>query len=135
MICINDLYHSSTVRVGGTALSNRVLVAAGGGGGGIKSSCRFPQGVPNAAGGNGSYPNGLDAPRCISNVGTVEGGGGFGATQEAGGEGVPLSPSGDVSVEAGVLGRGSDSQSQTGGGGGGGYYGKNFLQVVNRSWY
>lgn len=88
---------ASDIRRGGTALSNRIIVAAGGGGTGVNHST-------GDAGGNGGGLTGANGL-----TGTYLGGG---ATQSAGG------------TPNGVLGIGGNGGTgQTGGGGGGGYYG------------
>ena len=96
---------ASDIRIGGTALGNRVIVA-GGGGAGKQSAGGAGGGESGAAGGNpGTYSY-------------TPGGGG---TQSAGGErGLPTSFSG---VTAGSLGQGGIGNGTSGGGGGGGYYG------------
>ncbi|MBL0017564.1 MAG: T9SS type A sorting domain-containing protein [Bacteroidetes bacterium] len=88
---------ATDIRRGGTALSNRIIVAAGGGGTGVNHST-------GDAGGNGGGLTGV-----AGLTGTYLGGG---ATQSAGG------------TPNGVLGIGGNGGTgQTGGGGGGGYYG------------
>jgi len=86
---------ATDIRVGGTALTDRVLVAAGGGGSGA------PNGAPGGAGGAATGGNGGGSGG--SSPGT-------GATQVAGG------------ASGGGLGTGGSGTS-IGGGGGGGYYG------------
>lgn len=104
---------ASDVRLGGTALSNRALVAAGGGGssgGGI------------AAGNGGGTTGGAGT--------TSGGGGGGGGTQAAGGAGGAAGTAGTAG-SAGTSGQGGTGGSVTsnvntcrgGGGGGGGYFG------------
>lgn len=88
---------ASDIRQGGTALSNRVVIAAGGGGTGVN----YSSGNRGGDGGGLVGANGL--------TGTYLG---AGATQSAGG------------APNGALGQGGNAPSgQTGGGGGGGYYG------------
>jgi hypothetical protein len=88
---------ASDIRQGGTALSNRVVIASGGGGTGVNHSS-------GDAGGNGG---GLTGSNGLT--GTYLG---AGATQSAGG------------APNGALGQGGNAPGgQTGGGGGGGYYG------------
>jgi len=99
---------ASDVRQGGTALANRVVVAAGGGGGGCGTL------VSGGDGGAGGHPNG----------GGGEGpGAGSGGTQTEGGQGaIPGPQDGDL----GTGGPGGDSLAGGGGGGGaggGGFYG------------
>ncbi len=97
---------ASDLRMGGTALVNRVAVAAGGGGGGFNCA--------NEDGGCGGGLTGGNGKTC----GTDDG---MGGTQTAGGAGGGTSPTG----MAGVLGVGGDCATSAygGGGGGGGYYG------------
>lgn len=102
---------ASDVRVGGTALSNRVVVAGAGGGGVCET-------LPGGCGGAGG---GL--------TGGAGGGGAGGATQTAGGVGGgPCGPdaAGGTSGISGVGGSGGGSSigaNLNGGGGGGGWYG------------
>lgn len=98
---------ASDLRVGGTALSNRVAVAAGGGG----SGWNFAGGAGGGTTGNngsGPYP-------------------GFGATQSAGGvngtDFCSSATSSPGSLGQGGNGGGGGCGSGGGGGGGGGYYG------------
>ena len=88
---------ATDIRIGGTALTDRVLVAGGGGGGGFGSL---------AGGGGGGGLTGGDAAL----------NGGKGGSQSTGGD-----PSLSL-VEGGALGIGG-SGGTYGGGGGGGYYG------------
>ncbi|WP_317897837.1 glycine-rich protein [Aurantibacillus circumpalustris] len=95
------------VRVGGTALSNRVIVAGAGGGGVYSIS------YPGGNGGGASGGNGGN---------TYNGGGG---TQLAGG--LASGSTGNIIGTNGALGLGGDggtaASKSGGGGGGGGYYG------------
>ena len=100
---------ASDVRLGGTALSNRVVAAAGGGGGGA--------GPALGTGGAGGASTG-------GTGGAGYGGGGVGGTDGAGGAG------GFAGGTAGTLGGGGTGGGAngyyvyfSGGGGGGGYYG------------
>ncbi len=113
----NSAYHScggggaSDIRIGGTALSNRVIVAGGGGGKGGGSS--------QVCGGNAACVNGLAG--C-----STYGAGGGGGTQTAGGTGgAPWAgtPPGGTAGVLGIGGGGGLWQTASGGGGGGGYYG------------
>ena len=89
---------AADIRIGGTALANRVLVAAGGGGGDGQSG--------NAGIGDGGGLVGFDG----HNYGGTRNG--LGATQSAGG------------AQGGALGQGGNSaDTYANGGGGGGYYG------------
>ena len=96
---------ATDVRVGGTALANRVAVAGGGGGGNSG-------GPDHGAGGNGGGASG--DPGVNFSGGYTPGGGG---TQSAGGA-AGYSPG-----VAGQLGLGGSSASYHMAGGGGGYYG------------
>jgi trimeric autotransporter adhesin len=92
---------ASDIRIGGTALSDRVIVAGGGGGGSLNCSA----GQEGGAGGGTTGGSGL-------NCGSPTTGGG---TQSSGGSG---------SGGGGSLGNGGDGNpNNLGGGGGGGYYG------------
>ncbi|HOM21029.1 MAG TPA: glycine-rich protein [Ottowia sp.] len=95
---------ATDVRVGGTALANRVAVAGGGGGG--NSGC------PNH--GTGGAGGGASGVAGVGHAGYTPGGGG---TQSAGGA-AGYSPG-----VAGQLGLGGSSASYHMAGGGGGYYG------------
>jgi len=94
---------ASDIRIGGTALTDRVIVGAGGGGG------SYDQGVA----GYGGYPDGMTG-NCI--VG--QSGGGTQSSGGAGGVGI----NGGPAAGSGSLGQGGYGGSR-GGGGGGGYYG------------
>lgn len=100
-------------RVGGTALSNRIIVAGGGGG-------ESGSGVGGVGGGT---TGGNATP---SSYGTYNGQGGLGGSASAGGSGGQGSGSGNG--VAGTLGVGGDGGNDggnygQGGGAGGGYYG------------
>ncbi len=106
---------ASDIRIGGTALSNRVVVAGGGGGGGDD----YPTGDKGGDGGdligaNGEYGVDPNSPAT-----------GKGGSQIAGGAGgISLVPSIIDDGMPGVLGIGGrSSTTYAGGGGGGGYYG------------
>jgi len=119
---------ASDVRVGGTALTDRIIVAGGGGGGGrdyVNGSCQ-----PCGTGGNGGAGGGLiggngmdpdDTGSTYYNVGS----GGAGGDQSVGGNGGAGTEG--INGNSGILGTGGDgingSQSVASGGGGGGYYG------------
>jgi hypothetical protein len=92
----------SDVRIGGSGLSDRVLVAGGGGGGGNSGS----QCAPNGGGGGGQTGNAGTTGLCSS--------GGSGGNQDG--------SSGSGQLGVGGAG-GSGSFGAAGGGGGGGYYG------------
>jgi hypothetical protein len=93
---------ASDIRVGGTDLNNRIIVA--GGGGGWNTAC-FPTG--GSAGQIGDFGSGCAA-------------GGTGGTATAGGIGGTGSVGGP---DTGSLGTGGYTTVNSGGGGGGGYYG------------
>lgn len=101
---------ASDIRIGGTAMTDRIIVAGGGGGGGNNCS-------PNAEpGGNGGGLTGATGWQCNSQTGTAVGQGG---TQSAGGA------PGTSPATAGSLGQGGNAggAGTASGGGGGGYYG------------
>ncbi|MBK9190431.1 MAG: T9SS type A sorting domain-containing protein [Crocinitomicaceae bacterium] len=102
---------ASDIRIGGTALNDRVIVAGGGGGG----AYNYSSGDIGGAGG------GLTGGDGLSN-GSVGSGSGTGGTQSAGGNfGVW---SGWTNASPGTLGTGGHAGVDgAGGGGGGGYYG------------
>jgi gliding motility-associated-like protein len=102
---------ASDIRIGGTGLANRVIVAGGGGGrsGGSDPVC----------GGHANCNNG--APGC-----NTFGFGGGGGTQTAGGNGGAPWAGTPPGGQAGSLGQGGQGgfwQDASGGGGGGGLYG------------
>ncbi len=101
---------ASDIRIGGTALANRVIVAGGGGGGGNNCSTNAE---PGGAGGGLTGETGY---QCSSQSGTAVGQGG---TPSAGGA------AGTTPATAGQLGIGGNAggQGTASGGGGGGYYG------------
>jgi hypothetical protein len=101
---------ASDIRIGGTSLSNRVIVAAGGGGGGCWC---FNSGFGN--GGNGGGLNGSDANYPFGS--TYSSYYGHGGTQSSGGLGGAF-----VASTNGSLGQGGSGYLY-GAGGGGGYYG------------
>ena len=109
-ICQANGGGASDVRIGGTALTDRVLVAGGGGGGG--NNC-----VGNAEpGGDGGGLQGATGWQCNSQQGDSVGQGG---TQSAGGAGgTPFATAGALGIGGNGGGEGTAS-----GGGGGGYYG------------
>ena len=107
---------ASDIRIGGTALSNRVIVAAGGGGAG--GNYFFPP-ANYERGGDGGGTTGEDGTEANVLGGPGAGGGG---TPTAGGVGGVFSGWG--SATAGLLGLGGVAGAPSGGGGGGGgYYG------------
>jgi gliding motility-associated-like protein len=102
---------ASDIRIGGTALTNRIIVAGGGGGrsGGSSGVC-------------GGAANCLDGAQGCSTFGT----GALGGTQFAGGAGgTPWAgtPPGGSPGSLGTGGQAGYWQTASGGGGGGGYYG------------
>lgn len=129
---------ASDIRINGTGLANRVIVAAGGGGGsgGPFGTCGLNptgSGGPGGAGGNANGTAGVFGFHCSGSGGT----GGGGASQSQGGVGgVGLANASCTITGAtgsnGVFGIGGNGGSGTtcfinegsgGGGGGGGYYG------------
>ncbi len=120
---------ASDVRVGGTALADRVIVAGGGGGGGrnyVNGTCvPCGQGGNGGAGGGTAGVDGSDPTDPIYGVYFNAGAGGGGGTAAVGGaggagtEGTPGNPG-----TLGVGGNGINATQGAGsGGGGGGYYG------------
>jgi len=104
---------ATDIRIGGTALSNRVIVAGGGGGGGYNCTS-------NNRGGHGGNLTGENGYECNNNTGTCYPG--RGGSQTAGGlnGGCCNSPSGHGQL--GIGGNGGVC-GEYGGGGGGGYFG------------
>ena len=99
---------ASDIRIGGSALANRVLVAGGGAGGG--TNC---WGNGEANGGHGGNATGQDGFQCnVQNSYQGTGGSQLTGGISNGGMGQP-----------GTLGVGGNGNSNYGGGGGGGYYG------------
>jgi glycine rich protein len=100
---------ATDIRIGGTALTDRVLVAGGGGGG--MSAPPIPGGQPAGGGGGGGLNGQMGGA-------VLDGAGGPGGTQTGGGGSF-------CGTGSGTLGKGGDSLpgSTPGGGGGGGYYG------------
>ena len=103
---------ASDIRIGGTALDDRVIVAGGGGGANQGST-----GGISGEGGDGGFPTGLPGGQ----AGFPDGIAGGGGTQSAGGTAGGIATPG----EFGVGGNGSQIAGVTtgGGGGGGGWYG------------
>jgi type II secretory pathway pseudopilin PulG len=104
----------SDIRIGGTALGNRVIVAGGGGGTGNLGS--NPGGVGGGATGGtsaslGSGNGGTQSAGGVGGVGVNNGTSGFG------------NPGTNGSLGSGGAGGGSHATSTYGGHGGGGYYG------------
>ena len=102
---------STDIRIGGTALGNRVIVAGGGGG---KSG-----GSNSVSGGSANCVNGSPGTNTY-------GGGGGGGTQASGGSGGTPWAGTPPGGQAGALGQGGNGgfwSTASGGGGGGGYYG------------
>ncbi len=98
---------ATDIRIGGTALTDRKLVAGGGGGSGY--NCASAQ----EWGGQGGGTTGQDGWQCNTQVTYV----GMGGTPTAGGANL-----GGLGT-AGTLGIGGNCTGTFGGGGGGGYYG------------
>lgn len=113
-------YNASDIRLGGTALANRIIVAGGGGGG--TSGYRH-----GADGGAGGGTTGASTSYTASSYGKGAGGG----TQSAGGAGGTNSTYGALSAGNGQLGNGGSSNrggnigdtAGQAGAGGAGYYG------------
>ncbi len=128
---------ASDIRIGGTALSNRVMVAGGGGGAahnGVWTSCQTAGPAGNGGAGGGlTGGNGTTGSSGACNCAGTGGNGGAGGTQTGGGasgtyNGVTCLQTWAVG-NAGVLGIGGSGSltyhngTGGGGGGGGGYYG------------
>jgi hypothetical protein len=124
---------ASDVRVGGTSLGDRILVAAGGGGEGGQGGGQRGQG---GHGGKGGGLRGNNGGEGKVEYAECNGKGGHGGTQAAGGLGGAGSDCGytgggsGTNGSAGAGGAGGDggykgvgSDGGAGGGGGGGYYG------------
>lgn len=99
---------STDIRIGGTALTNRVMVAGAGGGAAYSCSSTNAQkggdaGL-NGSAENGEYCDGFNTTYC-----------GYGATQTGGGS--------STNGTSGTLGQGGNGPYYYAGGGGGGYYG------------
>ena len=113
---------ASDIRIGGTALSNRVVVAGGGGGGGATdckgSNTYFDTGGAGGSGASGQGGSGRTTVTYPMNA--------TGATQSA-----PGATSTSSTTCQGALGLGGPTTAiqATGGGGGGGYYGGGCGQV------
>ena len=115
---------ASDIRLNGTALLNRVLIAGGGGGGG-NAGCASA----TVSGGNGGAGGGGNGTAGFNSVAGGGGQGGNGTNGGAAGIGCPLA-SGTVGVN-GTLGQGGQGGNgvnicgalTSGGGGGGGYTG------------
>ncbi len=106
---------ASDIRIGGTALTNRIIV--GGGGAGSGYNCGTTNGETGGAGGTAPCQDGANCGSislCVGGQGAQVSAGGLGATCYFGG--APF---------AGTLGQGGSNNGNTlyGGGGGGGYYG------------
>jgi RHS repeat-associated protein len=108
---------ASDIRVGGTALSNRIIVAGGGGGSGNAAS------TDAAIGGSAGGPTAQagDAGTCGTSYAT---GGGGGTASAGGAAGTSIGSSGAATAGSlGTGGTGDGAAGAGGGGGGGGYYG------------
>jgi hypothetical protein len=104
---------ASDLRINGTSLSNRMVIAGGGGG----AAYNYGEGDDGGDGGGLTGANGQ------SNNNTSNGRGGEGGTQSQGGDGGQYGSSYSPGTD-GTLGVGGDGGASTsGGGGGGGYYG------------
>ncbi|MBL7817991.1 MAG: T9SS type A sorting domain-containing protein [Saprospiraceae bacterium] len=103
---------ATDIRIGGTALENRIIVAGGGGGGASGN-------LSSTGGAGGDIVAGDGSPN--DNFG--EYGGGYGGTSSAGGNGGTGNPASGSDGNAGTLGTGANNVGVFGGGGGGGYYG------------
>lgn len=117
---------ASDVRLGGTNLNDRIMVAGGGGGGGI-GGC-YTTTIFGGNGGVGGTGNGVNGVNSAAGAGGL---GGVGTTGGAGGAGCSCClGSAGVSGISGLGGNGGDggialctNLKNSGGGGGGGYFG------------
>lgn len=73
---------ASDIRVGGTALSNRVIIAGGGGGGGASSAGGYGGGATGGAGGNGATGGTQTAGGSGTNAGALGQGGHKGGSSQ-----------------------------------------------------
>ena len=106
---------ASDIRIGGTALTDRVLVAGGGGGAAGVACFDGPNPAGGGGGGESGQP-GVGPGDCSS------GSGGGGGTQSEGGTATPSATAGGLGV-GGVGGVDESQEACCGGGGGGGWYG------------
>lgn len=122
---------ASDIRLNGTSLADRLIIAAGGGGGArdyCNGTCQ-PCGCGGGAGGGGGLVGGDGDPSydCGFDYGGSGINFGMGASQTAGGMGGPPDSGGPNMGGTGMLGIGGDgsdgTQDVAGGGGGGGYFG------------
>jgi hypothetical protein len=105
---------ATDIRIGGTALTNRIVVAGGGGGAGCSHT-----GSNYDRGGNGGTATGGDGYDNNVLGGGTSGDGGTAAAGGAGGSGACVAGSGTL----GNGGNACATAKNAGGGGGGGYYG------------
>lgn len=104
---------ASDIRIGGSGLQNRVLVAGGGGG----SGSNFPDGGDHGGDGGGLTADNGQAENSSTDISV-----GLGGSQLDGGSGGQWLSY--LKAERGKLGKGGTAADSTsGGGGGGGYYG------------
>jgi hypothetical protein len=123
---------ASDIRIGGTALSNRVVVAGGGGGssGAANSSYHSTGGVGGGLTG-GTAQNSSGSGTCLRGAGGSQSAGGAGGNNSCWCSGSAVAPFGSLGMGGGgqCIPSGLNSCScsgtscVTGGGGGGGYYG------------
>ena len=109
------------IRVGGTALTNRTLVAGGGAGSGGTASAGLTTGTPKGGVGGGTTGGeGFDSFNTTQTSQCGQGG-----TQSAGGAAGNYNPAGQTAGSSGNGGQGSNGGNGfgAGGGGGGGYFG------------
>ena len=121
---------ATDIRIGGTALSDRVYVAGGGGGGGVQRRSTQPGGDGGHGGGttgaNGSTGGAGGTNQSDSSLTRGPNGhGNSGATGGSGGGSSAGGSGGSIRGTDGALGLGGTggTSGRAGGGGGGGYYG------------
>ncbi len=115
---------ATDIRIGGIALTDRVVVAGGGGGGAYNYGCGGPGLGPDHGGAGGGLIGTCGYEDYALSCGGPSNGGGGGGSQVSGGAGGNYS-GGYCTAGSGTLGTGGDGcePTNTGGGGGGGYYG------------
>jgi hypothetical protein len=116
---------ATDIRMGGMALTHRIITAGGGGGYYVGANCGAEKGGNGGRFGQNGLPTTTDAT-CFSNSLTPPGGGGS-WTAGGGAGGSPNSPV----ATSGSLGFGGNGAAPHSGGGGGGYFGGTVLAKLN----